>query len=646
MRDLERRGWNVRHRIASAIACALAAGAASTAAALTVTGGPKKAACYAVFDTQGGTQNKRNRVECTDCDPTCDMKNAGQADRECDFMVRACVNDPTVNPGVCTAHSIKKLKISQNLLPAPTGIPGIDTSACGAFADVPVKIKVRKHGKKLLDGSKVIRLMVRTTGKGPKTGTATLMLVCHPRTGECPTTTSTTTTTTTSTTTTTLFVSCAAAGLTPSTCMAGSNPFTKLTFAQGVGTTNCGGAGVIQHCTFGEPGTDGKGSCTSDMDCVGTCDMGSCSNGVGACTKNSDCVGTGSCKGGTGPVAPFSGSFGVGPNPGDKIAGLGLSCLYLGGGNGNATPPSKNPDGSILDLAAICCANDPNAVHLLATGTDPKTCTKGAGPGKHCVNLSKEGQACTTDADCAAGPGSCALDANCFFGPPLPIPSGPLSTCVLNVIQTDSFGQLAVNDGSATITYPLSSRVFLTGNSMEPCPVCQATGVPCSNGHCGADFNQMTGVGPGKACTVDADCDNTCDQGANEGQSCTAVGSEGTTHDCPPNPANPSAPSDAYVGAIPVSLSGVTTGTSTATADASGNFCTPQGVKGAFGNVYAKFISESGMPAGPFTDYTPHSTVLGSTFCVPASGNAAIDGAAGLPGPGATSLPGNITLAP
>jgi hypothetical protein len=35
---------------------------------------------------------------------------------------------------------------------------------------------------------------------------------------------------------------------------------------------------------------------------------------------------------------------------------------------------------------------------------------------------------------------------------------------------------------------------------------------------------------------------------------------------------------------------------------------------------------------------------LASTFCIPATGNGAVDGTADLPGPGAVSLPGTFSL--
>jgi hypothetical protein len=79
-----------------------------------------------------------------------------------------------------------------------------------------------------------------------------------------------------------------------------------------------------------------------------------------------------------------------------------------------------------------------------------------------------------------------------------------------------------------------------------------------------------------------------------------------------------------------------------------GIFCPAEGqsadVAGAFGAFYARTIKEVGSPAGNLLDFQPHASVLASNFCIPATGSGLIDGAAGLPGPGATSLPGTMQL--
>ena len=55
---------------------------------------------------------------------------------------------------------------------------------------------------------------------------------------------------------------------------------------------------------------------------------------------------------------------------------------------------------------------------------------------------------------------------------------------------------------------------------------------------------------------------------------------------------------------------------------------------------------ENGSPAGNLTDGAPHPAVLGSVFCIPNTGNIAIDISADIPGPGAIGLNGTVQLLP
>ena len=94
---------------------------------------------------------------------------------------------------------------------------------------------------------------------------------------------------------------------------------------------------------------------------------------------------------------------------------------------------------------------------------------------------------------------------------------------------------------------------------------------------------------------------------------------------------------------LPVDLTPLTSATATKTA-ADGLFCPSQLDAGAFGQTGAKCIAETGMPAGSLSDGQPHPAVLGSVFCIPATGNPAVDGVADLPGPGAIGLNGVAQL--
>jgi hypothetical protein len=67
---------------------------------------------------------------------------------------------------------------------------------------------------------------------------------------------------------------------------------------------------------------------------------------------------------------------------------------------------------------------------------------------------------------------------------------------------------------------------------------------------------------------------------------------------------------------------------------------------GAFGNTAATTITETGSSGGNLTDRQPHNATLVSVFCIPPTFSGLVDPAAGLPGPGAVSLPGQAQLVP
>jgi hypothetical protein len=329
-------------------------------------------------------------------------------------------------------------------------------------------------------------------------------------------------------------------------------------------------------------------------------------------TGTSFCGGAGLSPG---PSAPFGGAIFSDTTCATKLSDLGLACLDIGGGHAVNVPPGPVVDGAsnVFDLSAPD-AQTGNSNLMASNGSGPFDCTKGAGPGRHCIGPDNTFATCTSDSDCTvATPGSCALDANCLFGPPLPIPNGGLSVCVINVIQSDASGIGNLCTGETSVDLPLFSRTVLTGNAVSPCPKCIS---------------------------------GTCNLGPRAGMACTPVGTQLTTHDCPPNPGGLLPPF--AVNLNPLSTSGA----SKMAGD--GNFCPGQsanvpGESGAFGfggqdvaHPLAECIQENGTSAGDLTDGAVHTgAVLGSVFCIPATGSPAIDPAADLPGPGAITLPVN-----
>jgi hypothetical protein len=158
----------------------------------------------------------------------------------------------------------------------------------------------------------------------------------------------------------------------------------------------------------------------------------------------------------------------------------------------------------------------------------------------------------------------------------------------------------------------------VTGNGSQPCPRCSATGSPGTPGQ------------------------GTCDRGARAGLSCSTTNSSGLSKDCIPGGGDGS--SD--LGSIPVNLTPLVTGTAS-DSDPAGLFCPGQsggGNEGCFGSTACRSFSQTGMPAGPIVEDVAQPVALASAFCIPATGNILIDGGASLPGPGAASLAGTVTM--
>jgi hypothetical protein len=170
-----------------------------------------------------------------------------------------------------------------------------------------------------------------------------------------------------------------------------------------------------------------------------------------------------------------------------------------------------------------------------------------------------------------------------------------------------------------SVNISLASRVFLTGNPDQACPRCSVTGSP---------GNPQTG---------------TCDRGANAGGACSTTSSTGLSPDCIPGGGDGSAD----LGTIGVDLSPLVTSTSTVTTP-DGLFCEGQVAmndnQGCFGETSCRTIEVDGLPAGPLEPGTAQPVLLASTFCIPKVNDLVIDGAASLPGPGAVTLPAQVTL--
>jgi hypothetical protein len=224
----------------------------------------------------------------------------------------------------------------------------------------------------------------------------------------------------------------------------------------------------------------------------------------------------------------------------------------------------------------------------------------------------------------------------CVFGTYLPISNAGTSTCVQNTFSSGATGTLNSTTGDFTGSFPLTSAVYLTANGTDPCPRCTGGTVGVTNsGTCQAGWTSGVGASP------------------TEGDPCTPINASGNNYDCAPPPA-------ALLPSFPVNLTPITTGTASFF-NAGGLFCPSQANAGAFGcgNPGAPsicpgapytdiaYIDEVGSPSGPVTTNTP--STLASVFCIPSVGGSLgflINSAANLPGPGATSLPGTLSIVP
>ena len=301
-------------------------------------------------------------------------------------------------------------------------------------------------------------------------------------------------------------------------------------------------------------------------------------------------------------AGPFTGRLEDGSA--NTIANLASSCLYVGGGLSNVFPPAHIPDGAVARLDVSGLAGLGLAL-AASNGTGPTDCTRGAGPLRHCANghPGTNGMGlCTTDAHCGGGTSNCVADANCFFGPPIPLPAQPAATssCIVNVIGTDACGTADLLSGGSTLSVALLARLYLTSDGASPCPRCVS---------------------------------GTCTAGQRAGLPCGGgVGVQQTSIDCPPADTQ-------YVGQLVVNPLALSTGSSVMSAP-DGLFCPNQQTLGAFGLATARTIREtgSGLLGGP----SLFSTTLAGIFCAPAAENPLIDQTENLPGPAAVSVPGTI----
>jgi len=172
----------------------------------------------------------------------------------------------------------------------------------------------------------------------------------------------------------------------------------------------------------------------------------------------------------------------------------------------------------------------------------------------------------------------------------------------MNAFQQDLCGQVTLVPPAATFAAALSSRVYLTFDAASPCPRC---------------------VG------------GMCTGGARAGLSCTPVGSEDTSADCPPTASQ-------FLSVLNVVVPALTSGQSSITSP-TGFFCAGQAMPGALGFPAARRVTEQGSgPTLPLLSTSLSMNVAG-TFCIEPTGTF-LDAIAGLPAVGALSTGAEVDL--
>jgi len=332
------------------------------------------------------------------------------------------------------------------------------------------------------------------------------------------------------------------------------------------------------------------------------------------------------------------------------VTNINCAGLYTGGGGNSVPLPFDVPDlGSAVTAIASCAG---------------QTASVGA----------------TTSAD--TGSNYTCTSPGCFFGAPLAVPNPgtpATSVCVLNTLSSPPSGTVDCSTGATNISLPLSSIIFLTGDTatdpgaaitgIQPCPL-------CSTGSC------LGGANNGMTCVA-----GTTTLGGNPAYP--------TSNDCPPS-------GGFNIGTLPVAFS-LSTGTVSwtgtqatndtgSTAGSQGNnfagFCrdsdsslcfkgdpdtacpvsTPgfqqcwengMAVGAACSGVFESCVQRNNGAFGPAGGANKTITAIGSggsilggpaagklvsVFSIPPTFNATVDAAGDLPGPGAVAIPGTATL--
>jgi hypothetical protein len=195
--------WKTRQRIAAsvlviAVLVVLTLAPSSVVAAPNLPGGgPSASDCFVEFDVGQATfttKGSTTKINCTECDPTCDTD--ASKDGKCVFRFGVCPKQG----GIATCKPSTTLRPIRITGATPVGTPVSENSSSCVTYEATARTKKRLHGERA--GRQTIKVKVSSTAKPKLTDQDTIIYACVPRTGACPVSTTTSTVTTTTTTTT------------------------------------------------------------------------------------------------------------------------------------------------------------------------------------------------------------------------------------------------------------------------------------------------------------------------------------------------------------------------------------------------------------------------------------------------------------
>ena len=376
---------------------------------------------------------------------------------------------------------------------------------------------------------------------------------------------------------------------------------------------------------------------------------------------------------------------------GASLLTLNLDTLYIGGGT-SGQPPSVVPDYYLPALFKVGSCGAGSLTLTNATSTDTgstRSCTSTGcsyGPPVPVVNPNPSLSVCVLNNLSANASGSltCGTGASHLD---IPLGAGTYLTgdimfnrCGAGTTNPMDVGRSCFSD--ANCGGAAGSCVSDTAHT-QPCPICNATTSKCNGG-----AKDVTSCTPGV--TVCPDSTVCPGSGICPAVSCSpgTVTDSGdpfpTSLDCPPAAVN-------LIATLPIAYA-LDTGTTTKTGvlmnnigtandqdrvfcgfcanNSTGAFVTPgipctvgsatgdpacptsnkmckQKDPAAFGQSLARTITETGSAVGPLTTGgAPVNENAATVFCIFQTGNATIDTAADLPGPGAACVKGAVQLLP